>query len=127
MPLPRSIARFNKSVTNRLSGAVAGHMPGFGIVIHRGRRSGRTYRAPVNVFRRPGGYRFALTYGRGDWVRNVLDAGEAVLFTRGRTRRIANPVIVRDPSHDGFPLPVRLVLRAIRADEVLRADDVGPG
>jgi len=127
MPLPRSIARFNRNVTNRLSGAVAGRLPGFGIVIHRGRRSDRTYRTPVNVFRRPGGFQFALTYGRGDWVHNVLDAGEAALLTRGRIRRIANPVIVRDPRHGGFPLPVRLVLRAIRADDVLRADDVGPG
>ena len=113
-------------MTNRVSGAVAGRMPGFGIVIHRGRRSGRTYRTPVNVFRRPAGFQFALTYGRGDWVRNVLDAGEAELLTRGRTRRIANLMIVRDPRHGGFPLVVRLVLWAIRADDALRADDVGP-
>jgi deazaflavin-dependent oxidoreductase (nitroreductase family) len=126
MPLPRSIARFNRSVTNRISGAVAGRMPGFGIVIHRGRRSGRTYRTPVNVFKAPGGYRIALTYGRGDWVRNVLDAGEADLLTRGRIRRIADPVIVRDPRHGSFPLLVRLALWAIRADEVLRVDDQGP-
>jgi deazaflavin-dependent oxidoreductase (nitroreductase family) len=127
MPLPRSIARFNRSVTNRISGAVAGRMPGFGIVVHRGRGTGVVYRTPVNVFRRPGGFRIALTYGRGDWVRNVLDAGEAKLLTRRRVRRIANPVIVRDAGHTGFPMPVRLALRAIGADEVLEVDDAGPG
>ncbi len=127
MPLPRSIARFNKRVTNRISGAVAGRLPGSGIVIHRGRRTGGLYRTPVNVFRRPGGFRIALTYGRGDWVRNVLDAGEAELLTRGRVRRIANPVIVRDAAHAGFPAPVRLALRAIGTDEVLLVDDAGPG
>jgi deazaflavin-dependent oxidoreductase (nitroreductase family) len=127
MPLPRSIARFDRSVTNRISGAVAGRMPGFGIVVHRGRRTGAVYRTPVNVFRRPGGFRIALTYGRGDWVRNVLDAAEAKLLTRGRVRRIANPVIVRDRAHAGFPMPVRLALRAIGADEVLEVDDAGPG
>jgi deazaflavin-dependent oxidoreductase (nitroreductase family) len=127
MPLPRSIARFNRSVTNRISGAVAGRLPGFGIVIHRGRRTGFVYRTPVNVLRRPGGFRFALTYGRGDWVRNVFDAGEAKLLTRGRVRRISNPVILRDQTHAGFPTPVRLALRAIDADEVLEVDDAGPG
>jgi deazaflavin-dependent oxidoreductase (nitroreductase family) len=125
MPLPRSIARFNRLITNRVSSRVAGRVPGFGIVIHRGRRSGRMYRTPVNVFRRRGGFQLALTYGRGDWVRNVLRAGEAELFTRGRLHRIGRPVIVHDPQHTGFPLPVRLALRAIHADEVLRADDLG--
>ena len=127
MPLPRSIARFNRSVTNRISGAVAGRVPGFGIVIHRGRRTGVVYRTPVNVFRRPGGFRIALTYGRGDWVRNVLDAGQAKLLTRGSIRRISNPAIVRDAEHAGFPAPVRLALSAIGADEVLLVDDAGPG
>ena len=127
MPLPRSIARFNRSVTNRISGAVAGRVPGFGIVIHRGRRTGVLFRTPVNVFRRPGGFRIALTYGRGDWVRNVLDAGQTKLLTRGSIRRISNPVIVRDAAHAGFPAPVRLALSAIGADEVLLVDDAGPG
>lgn len=85
------------------------------------------YRTPVNVLRRAGGFRFALTYGRGDWVRNVLAAGGAKLLTRGRVHRIANPVIVRDTAHPGFPMPVRLALRAIGVDEVLLVDDAGPG
>jgi hypothetical protein len=83
------------------------------------------YRTPVNVFRRRGGFQLALTYGRGDWVLNVLRAGEAELLTRGRLHRIGRPVIVHDPNHTAFPVPVRLALRAIHADEVLRADDLG--
>ena len=41
MPAPRSIARFNKRFTNRLTLKVAGYMPGFAIVTHIGRKSGR--------------------------------------------------------------------------------------
>jgi hypothetical protein len=52
MPLPKRLAGFNARVTNRLTRRGAGRLPGFGIVSHVGRRSGRAYRTPV----------FALTY-----------------------------------------------------------------
>ena len=38
-------------------------LPGFGVVEHAGRRSGRRYRTPVNVFRPGASYVIALTYG----------------------------------------------------------------
>jgi deazaflavin-dependent oxidoreductase (nitroreductase family) len=84
MPAPRRIARFNKHFTNRLSLKVAGYLPGFAIVSHVGRKSGRPYRTPVNAFRTDGGYIIALTYGaQSDWVKNVLAAGSCELQTRG--------------------------------------------
>src|SRR5712692_4295129 len=79
--LSHAIGRFNRVATNRLTSPVAGRLPGFGIITHRGRRSGRTYRTPVNVFRRPGGFVVALTYGRGDWVRTCWPLGKR-RFTR---------------------------------------------
>jgi deazaflavin-dependent oxidoreductase (nitroreductase family) len=76
MPAPRSIARFNRRFTNKLTLKVAGYLPGFAIVSHVGRKSGRTYRTPVNAFRTDDGYIIALTYGsESDWVKNVLAAG----------------------------------------------------
>lgn len=126
MPLPRGIARINRSFTNHLTRPLAGHLPGMGVVTHQGRSSGRTYHTPVNVFRRDARLLFALTYGQGDWVLNVLHAGEASVLTRGVTRRVANPSVVTDPAHDGLPLPVRLVLGLIGADELLMVDDAGP-
>ncbi|SCF06599.1 hypothetical protein GA0070607_5111 [Micromonospora coriariae] len=72
MVLPRRLARFNRVVTNRVTGPLAGRLPGFGVIIHRGRRSGRVYRTPINIFRTSGGYVAALTYGFTDWARNVL-------------------------------------------------------
>jgi hypothetical protein len=38
MPASRSIARFNKYFTNRLTLRVAGYLPGFAIVSHVGRK-----------------------------------------------------------------------------------------
>ena len=52
-PKPRMafIRPFTVAVVNPVSRLFAGHVPMFGIVRHKGRRSGRQYRAPVNVFR----------------------------------------------------------------------------
>src|SRR5262245_53476578 len=60
MPLPRFVARLNRVGLNRLTSHIAPHIPGFGVMEHRGRRSGRPYRTPINVCRAPGGYRVAL-------------------------------------------------------------------
>jgi len=125
MPLPPALARFNKKVTNRVTRPFASRLPGFGIVTHRGRKSGRTYSIPVNVFRGSGGWVFALTYGRGDWVKNVLAAGGAELHTRGRDHHVTNPRVVHDPSRGSVPPPVRAILKVIHADEFLYVDEPG--
>ena len=67
-------------------------MPDFGVVVHRGRRSGRLYQTPVNVFATEDGYVLVLTYGPDtDWVKNVLAAGGCELRTRGRAIRLTSP------------------------------------
>jgi hypothetical protein len=48
---------------NPFTRVVAGRLPGFGILIHRGRETGRTLRTPINVFRRGNVFVFFLTYG----------------------------------------------------------------
>ncbi len=124
MPLPASLARFNKRVTNKVSRPVAAHVPGFGVVIHRGRTSGREYRTPVNVFTRRGGLAIALTYGKdAQWVRNVLAAGEADVMTRGHAHHVTNPRIVHDETRAAVPAPVRAVLGRLHVDDFLLVDD----
>ncbi|MBV9582616.1 MAG: nitroreductase family deazaflavin-dependent oxidoreductase [Chloroflexi bacterium] len=110
MPLPRSVARFNRRVTNRLLGPLARWLPYFGVIIHRGRNSGREYRTPVNVFRRPGGVIVALTYGpQSDWVHNVLAAGGATLETKGRRVRLRDPRVIHDETRRAVPGVLRVV------------------
>lgn len=121
MALPQWLARFNRRITNRITQLFAGRLPGFAIVIHTGRRSGQTYRTPINAFRDGNDYIIALTYGaETDWVRNVEAAGGCELVTRGRRVRLTNPRIVTDPSRRWAPLPVRLVLGIIGASQYLR-------
>jgi len=120
MPLPRAVARFNRRVTNRVLGPLAPFLPGFGVVVHRGRKTGRCYRTPVNVFPRPGGYVVALTYGpESDWVRNVLADGGCVLETRGHARRLTAPRLLHDEQHRAMPVPLRLAGAVGHVDDFL--------
>lgn len=106
---------------NPLSRRVAGSLPFFAIVHQRGRRSGRRYDTPMNVFRHDGDWIFALTYGSNvDWVRNVLDAGECTITTRGRLVRLVEPELVFDRTRRLVPQPVRAFLGLLRVTEFLR-------
>lgn len=114
MPIPRTVGRWNKVALNRVTTRIAPRLPGFGVVIHRGRRSGRLYQTPVNVFPAQGGYVLALTYGRDtDWVKNVLAAGGCELKTRGRTVRLVSPQVFHDESRRDIRPFERRVLRVI--------------
>ena len=120
MPLPRSLARFNLRVTNPVLSHVAGHLPGFAILTHVGRRSGATYSVPVNIFRDGDRRVVALTYGReSQWVRNVVAAGGCEVLTRGRRVRLTDPEIVHDPEQRLVPAPVRVPLRLLGVEDFI--------
>ena len=117
----RWVAAFNLAVTNRITSRFAAGLPGFGILTHVGRKSHRTYRTPVNVFRAPGSFLIALTYGREcEWVKKVLAAGACELETRRVRYHLSAPTIVHDPTRRQFPLPVRMVLRVIAANDYMQ-------
>ena len=112
MGFPRWMPAFNRKVTNRITGLFASRAPHLGVIVHRGARSGLTYRTPVNVFEVPGGYLVALTYGsEAGWVRNVMAAGGCELETRGRRVRLGSPRIFRDRTRQVVPPMVRVPLR----------------
>ena len=117
----RQVAAFHRAITNRIANRFAARVPGFAIVTNAGRKSGRLYRTPVNVFREPDGFLIALTYGRdSDWVRNVLAAGGCQLETRRVLYQLCAPIIVHDPTRRPFPSPVRIMLRLIGANDFMQ-------
>jgi deazaflavin-dependent oxidoreductase (nitroreductase family) len=120
VPIPMAVARANRLALNRVMRRVAPHTPFLGLLTHTGRRSGREFTIPVNVFEFGDGYRFALTYGAGtDWVKNVLAAGGCRLRHRGRTVELVDPRLVHDPGLTGMPPFVRFVLTRIGVEEFL--------
>jgi len=120
VPIPRIVRRWNKAGLNKVTRRVAPWMPGLGVVIHRGRRSGRVYQTPVNVFAAQDGYVLALTYGPDtDWVKNILAAGGCELRTRGRVLQLDSPNVYRDETRRGIRAPHRHVLRLLGAADFL--------
>lgn len=118
MVLPRWLARFNRSVTNRILGLIPRRWSPFVIVYHRGRKSGRRYATLAAAFGTPGGFVLTPTYGpECDWVRNVLSAGSFAIDRRGTTHTLANARLVpREEAWPHLPGPVRLAMRILRVD-----------
>jgi deazaflavin-dependent oxidoreductase (nitroreductase family) len=120
MPLPEALGRFNARVTNRITRPVARLAPGFAVVVHRGRRSGREYRTPVNAFGRQGNLVVPLTYGPdAQWVRNVLAADGCEVESRGWHRRYCAPAVVIDQSRHLVPPGIRQALGLLSVDHFL--------
>jgi len=126
-PPPRTkfLQPFTTHVFNRFSRLFVHRLPYFAIISYPGRKSGKTYRTPMNVFRDGDDYVFALTYGSDvQWVKNVLAAGSAELQVGGRKIPLTDPEMFVDPKRRLMPLPVRFLLGLMRVSEFLRMTPV---
>ena len=95
MQLPQWLARFNRHVTNPIQRLWAGWAPGMGILEHVGRKSGKPYRTPLNVFPTDDGVAILLTYGPDrDWLKNITATGRARMKRMGKTIELADPRVV---------------------------------
>ena len=104
--------RFRRVVhryVNPITRPVAKKLPTFAILTHRGRKSGRTYRTPINVFRRGDEYFFFLTYGSDVQVKNILATGSCSIETRGWVIELVEPEPITDPEP-----PARAASRPLR-------------
>jgi deazaflavin-dependent oxidoreductase (nitroreductase family) len=117
----RVLAPLTTHVFNPVTGLVAGRLPGFGVLTHTGRSSGRRYRTPLLVLQRGDDYVIALWYGADShWVKNVLAAGSCELETRGRSVRLAEPRLSTDPARRVLPLPLRWAGAVVGVTDFLR-------
>ncbi len=92
-----------------------------GVVVHKGRRSGRTYQTPVNVFRTANGFVIALTYGaeKTEWVKNVVAAGGCEVRTGRRSYQADSPRVYHDETRAGIRPLERRVLGLLGAADFL--------
>ena len=93
------------------------------ILEHRGRRSGRTYRTPVNLLRFDGGEYLVSPRGESEWVRNVRADGWKVVLALGRRRETRQAVEI--PVADRAPV-LRQYLRRWRFEVGMFFDGVDP-
>jgi hypothetical protein len=120
MPIPKVVGRWNKAGLNHLTRHIAPWMPGFGVVVHRGRRSGRCYQTPVNVFRAGDGYVIALTYGPADGLGQER-SGRRRLRTPhpGQTIPLSAPRLFHDQSRAAIRPVERQVLGILHVADFL--------
>ncbi|WP_182358236.1 nitroreductase family deazaflavin-dependent oxidoreductase [Tomitella gaofuii] len=121
---PHWLPRVNRRFTNRIQGAWAPYLPPWAVILHVGRRSGRSYETPVLAFRHHGSVSVALPYGaRADWVRNVVAAQGCRMRRRGKIVELTHPRIVTDGAGSDLPRPVRMVAGRVA---VLVLDETAP-
>lgn len=97
MPLPTWLARANRRWVNPKA-VERGKWP---VLHHVGRKSGKDYRTPLDVFEIDGGFLFTVNYGSSsDWPRNVMAAGGAVLEKDGVRYELVEPRLV--PANEGY-------------------------
>jgi deazaflavin-dependent oxidoreductase (nitroreductase family) len=106
-PKPRPQSRFYAAVrgvtriVNPLVLKLAGTrlLPLYGVIVHRGRRSGKVYRTPVVVRPTRDGFIVPMPWGeRTDWYRNVRAAGECVIHWKGRAYSLVQPELMEGPT-----------------------------
>lgn len=117
--VPRSVARFNRAIGNKVQGVWAPYVVPWAVVLHRGRKTGNLYRTPVVAFRRGGLIAIPLPYGpQTQWLHNLIAAGEGSLRRGGRVFGMTDFRVV--DSHDpevprGAAIPGRVTGRVLLA------------
>jgi deazaflavin-dependent oxidoreductase (nitroreductase family) len=115
--------------TNALMLPLAGKRwnPIFAVVIHRGRRSGRTYSTPVAARRVEDGFVISLSFGaQVDWYRNLVAAGGGILRWRGRDFVVTEPTAVDSATGlTAFNAVQRFFLRLGAIHSYVRMADAG--
>ena len=114
------ISHITSPVTVRI--ARSGIVPFWGVVEHRGRRSGKSYRTPVAIRSTPDGFVLPLPFGeRVDWCRNLLAGGGGIVHWRGVDYAVVQPEIIDEASAArSFNAYMRVVLRAFRVKRAIR-------
>jgi deazaflavin-dependent oxidoreductase (nitroreductase family) len=121
--LSRRVARFNRRFNNPVQLTYAWLLPPWVVICHRGRRSGRRYRTPVNAYKHGRTLAVVILYGEdSDWVKNVL-AGGGDVVRAGRTYELLS-ARVADPASAGEVSPAARALGRISGK--LLVAELGP-
>ena len=97
-------------------------LPLYGVLQHRGRRSGKTFRTPVVVRPTDDGFVVPMPWGEGtDWYRNVRAAGECVIRWKGRDYALAQPEVIDvAAARDAFSAAQRRYMRRLGITRAVR-------
>jgi deazaflavin-dependent oxidoreductase (nitroreductase family) len=91
MLMPVWLERFQIKYVNPLLRPLSKRMPGFAVIKHRGRTSGKDYETIVTAYRNGSVLAIGLIHGKTNWVKNVLAAGEADIHVGRKDLHLVNP------------------------------------
>jgi deazaflavin-dependent oxidoreductase (nitroreductase family) len=99
--------------------------PVFAVVLHRGRRTGRSYAAPIAARRVDDGFVVSLAFGaQVDWHRNLLAAGGGTIRWRGQDYPVTAPERMNASEAFAAFHPIqRALMRFARVDGFIRVRD----
>ena len=114
------VARFANPVLAGLAGSRL--IPLWGVVEHRGRRSGRAFRTPIAITRTADGFLIPLPWGPGtDWCRNIRAAGGCRVRWSGKEYDATAPEVVTvGAAIAQWPAPLRVAIRVVGIKSFLR-------
>jgi hypothetical protein len=82
---------------NPIGRALAGHrwFTLYGLLVHRGRTSGREYRTPLVIRPVDGGFVIPMPFGDStQWAKNLFSAGGGQIVWNGRTYEVDAPEVI---------------------------------
>lgn len=92
-PVFVAVTRISGPITRRI--AATGLVPIWGVLHHRGRKSGKPYATPLAILATPNCFVLPLPWGEGtDWCRNLRAAGGGVIRWRGADHDVVQPEII---------------------------------
>jgi deazaflavin-dependent oxidoreductase (nitroreductase family) len=94
MIVPVWLERFQIEYVNPLLRPLSKRMPGFAVIKHRGRTSGKDYETIVTAYRKGSVLAIGLVHGKTNWVKNVLAAGQADIHVGRKDLHLVNPRVL---------------------------------
>lgn len=94
MLIPVRLESFQIKYVNPLLRPLSKRMPGFAVITHRGRTSGKDYETIVTAYRKGSVLAIGLIHGKTNWVKNVVAAGEADIHVGRKDLHLANPRVL---------------------------------
>jgi deazaflavin-dependent oxidoreductase (nitroreductase family) len=94
MLIPVWLERFQIKYVNPMLRPLSKRMPGFAVITHRGRTSGKQYETIVTAYRKGDVVAIGLVHGKTNWVKNVLAAGEADIHVGRKDLHLVSPRVL---------------------------------
>jgi deazaflavin-dependent oxidoreductase (nitroreductase family) len=94
MLFPVWLERAQIEYLNPMLGPLLKRLPGFAVIRHRGRSSGKDYETIVSAYRKGSVLAIGLVHGKTNWVKNVLAAGEADIHVGRKDLHLVNPRVL---------------------------------